>query len=88
MHERHLDKILFSALTVNLSINQTKMLEHIVRLELIYESVQQSGHVSLCLSAQSDYFSLPTQRYLKCFKTHGSLIQAANTLIAHDGCSG
>ena len=28
--------------------NQTKMLEHIVRLELIYESVQQSGHVSLC----------------------------------------
>ena len=43
-----LTKYFFSALTVNLAINQTKMLEHIVRLELIYESVQQSGHISLC----------------------------------------
>ena len=43
-----LTKYFSSALTVNLAIKQTKMLEHIVRLELIYESVQQSGHVSLC----------------------------------------
>ena len=42
-----LTKYFFSALiAVNLAINQTNLLEHIVRLELIYESVQQSGHVS------------------------------------------
>ena len=65
------------------------MLEHIVRLELIYESVQQSGHVltTASVSAQSDNCSLSTQRYLKRLKTHGSLIQAANILIAQDGCS-
>ena len=44
--------------------------------------------ITASVSAQSDQFSLSTQRYLKRFKTHGSLIQAANTLIAHDGCSG
>ena len=68
------------------------MLEHIVRLELIYESVQQSGHVSLC-SIQSLYQpSLMIFRLLNgilnVLKTHSSLIQAASTLIAHDGCLG
>ena len=38
-----LTKYLFSTSDGKLSYNSTKMLEHIVRLESIYESVQQSG---------------------------------------------
>ena len=44
--------------------------------------------ITAYVSAQSGYFSLSNQRYLKRFKPHGSLIQAANTLIRQDGFSG
>ena len=67
--------ITFFSTNGELSYKSNKMLEHIVRLELMSQSMSQSNSLVTIhfvkhslLSAQSDHFSLPTQRYLKRFK--------------------
>ena len=44
--------------------------------------------ITASVSAQSDHFRCLLNGIKNVLKTHGLLIQAANTLIAHDGCSG
>ena len=44
--------------------------------------------ITASVSAQSDHFCCLLNGISNVLKTHGSLIQEANTMILHDGCSG